>query len=256
MKTFYKIFILLAVSFGFAFGGGFDSNFYNIKDAQKRKEEFVKILTPLIEKTNESIITERKAVERYFKKVRDEGIENINEGEKIAIKAIAKKYRIDSIEDKKQFDEKVAPVPVSLAIAQAAIESGWGSSRFTKEANNLYGQWIWTDNDKLGLVPANREEGKKHRIRIFNSLQSSVNSYMLNLNRHDAYKDFRKLRLEQKQFFTGLEAAEGMESYSEIRGKYVNILKDVMKANRLVNLDILYKELLQANEEIFIQPLS
>lgn len=253
MKIACRFFVLLTFVCCFVFGSGFSDEFYKIQNKEKRKEEFVKILTPLIEKANENVLKERKTIELFFQKVKNDGIENIGQNEKLMIEAIAKKYRIDSIEDKKAFDKKVAPVPVSLAIAQAAVESGWGNSRFVKEANNLYGQWIWTNNDKLGLIPAKREDGKSHRVRIFKSIQNSVNSYILNLNRHYAYKDFRDLRLEKKEHFNGFEAAEAMASYSEIREEYVKILKDVIRMNKLLKLDSSYKELLQTNKDIFIQ---
>ncbi len=83
-----------------------------------------------------------------------------------------------------------------LALVQGAIESGWGKSRFVREANNIFGHWTWGE---VGLIPLGREEGKTHKIRIFRTMQSSVDAYILNLNRHYAYKSFRKARLKKRE---------------------------------------------------------
>jgi Bax protein len=241
VKRFYKSFLLLTFLCNFGLGSGFSGEFLKIRDMNNRKMEFVKIVTPLIEQANDNVLKERKTVELFFQKVESKGLNSVGKNEKLIIEKIAKRYKISSIKDKKAFEKKVAPVPTSLAIAQAAIESGWGTSRFAKDANNIFGQWIWTDDDRLGLVPKERENGKKHRVRIFVTLQSSVNSYILNLNSHSAYKDFRDLRYEKKGKYNGLEASDTMLRYSEIGENYVQLLKNIIKTNNFLKLDKTYK---------------
>jgi len=124
-----------------------------------------------------------------------------------------------------------------LALAQGAVESAWGKSRFVREANNIFGHWTYSEN---GLIPNNREEGKTHRIRIFNSLQDSVNAYVLNLNRNKAYKKFRQKRYQARvegKKFDGLMGAKTMINYSGIREKYIKILISIIKKERLLKYD-------------------
>lgn len=242
-KIVFKVFISLIFLCCFAHGSEFSKSFFSIKDIKQRKEEFIKVITPLIEKANEDIAKERKTIDLFFQKVESKGIKSVKAREKLAVEIIAKKYRIDSINKKELFKERVAPIPVSLAIAQAAVESGWGTSRFAKVANNIYGQWVWSDDDSVGIIPKQRQEGKKYRIRVFKTIQESVNSYMLNLNRHGAYKDFRTLRLEKGGSFNGIEAAETMTGYSGIGHEYVVLLKKVINSNKLLRFDSSYKNL-------------
>jgi len=256
MRIFYRIFTILTFLCCFVFGESFSEEFFKIKNADERKEEFVRILTPLIEEANENILKERETVDLFFQKLESDGLDSIGNNERLVVEAIAKKYKIDSIENKKLFEKRVAPVPTSLAIAQAAVESGWGTSRFTREANNIYGQWIWTNNDELGMIPKKREIGKNHRVRIFSTLQDAVNSYLLNLNCHNAYENFRYLRLNKGDAFSGIDAANTMVNYSEIREKYVKILKDIIKTNKLLKLDNSYRELVQNSNTKSLHPLS
>ena len=256
MKTFYKIFTILTFLCCFVYGDSFSEEFFSIKNADERKEEFMKTLTPLIEKANEGILKERETVDIFFQKVESDGLDSIGNNERLLIEAIARKYKINSIEDKRSFERRVAPVPTSLAIAQAAIESGWGTSRFAKEANNIYGQWVWTNDDEIGMIPSRRAAGKTHRVRIFETLQDAVNGYLLNLNSHYAYEGFRHLRLKKGDALSGIDAAETMINYSEIREKYVGMLKGVIRTNKLLSLDDSYKELLQGSSTKSLHPLS
>ncbi|MFV0480394.1 MAG: glucosaminidase domain-containing protein [Campylobacteraceae bacterium] len=219
------------------FAGTFSDEFFEITDTQERKEEFVKTLLPLIEEANVNVLKEREFVLGFFEKTQKSGLKKANKDELLKITNIAKKYNIESIEDRKLFESRVDAVPVSLALTQAALESGWGTSRFTKEANNIFGQWTWSTNENAGIVPENREDGKTHKIRIFKSLQESVNAYILNLNRHDAYKKFRDERAKHGDGFNGVAAAETMLNYSEIREEYVTLLKRVINGNKFLKYD-------------------
>jgi len=124
-------------------------------------------------------------------------------------------------------------IPPSLALAQAAIESGWGKSYFVKEANNIFGQWTYKGN---GIIPRGREPGQTHKIKIFNSMQDSISGYMDNLNSHRAYKNFRELR-RNKSNFNGLDAASTMINYSGIGQKYIIMLQKMIKREGWIKYD-------------------
>jgi Bax protein len=217
----------------------FTGDFFKIKNSASQKKEFIKRMLPLIQKANENISLERKIIDDFFEAFHQNNgdLDSIDNKTLEAIHTLAKKYNINSIQDAKAFKSKIAPIPISLALTQAAIETGWGKSRFFKEAKNAFGQWTYSITN--GLVPANREEGKMHKIRVFNSVQESVNSYMLNLNRNNAYSDFRELRFLLGVEFDGLTASSKMLNYSQTREQYVKLLRDIMINNGLTKYDSL-----------------
>ncbi len=128
---------------------------------------------------------------------------------------------------------RVDGVPPSLVLAQAAEESGWGTSRFVREGNALFGQWTWTD-DHRGIVPAEREEGESHRIRAFSSVKGAIQAYVRNLNTHPAYDRFR---LQRALGASGYDLTATLDKYSERGLKYVETLRTIMQSNRLIALD-------------------
>jgi len=127
-------------------------------------------------------------------------------------------------------------VPVSLAIAQAAIESGWGTSRFAQEGNALYGQWTWSDN---GLKPLESTEGN-HRVMQFKILAASIKAYKKNLNTHSGYIEFREARANlrnRNEKVTGLKLTQYLDKYSAQGKKYTEILKATIKKNSLSDFE-------------------
>ena len=207
----------------------FPKDYYAIKNTQKQKEAFVKILYPLILKAEEKIEKERAFAENFFAKL--ERGEIVTPAEQAKLQALAKKYRIKELYDKDAYMKRIDTIPVSLVLAQASIESNWGKSRFAREANNLFGEWTW---GKKGIVPKNRAPGKKHKIRIFDSLEDSVASYMKNLNRHWAYEEFREahyLARKSGKPFDGFVAANYLTHYSELREKYNEMVKKAIAQN-------------------------
>jgi Bax protein len=221
----------------FAFGYGFPEYYYEIKESKKQKKEFVRILKPLLEKANEAVLYEKTALENFFLSAINRGFRNFQKDELAFMVSLAKKYRVKKLFNKEEFLKRVNVVPISLGLTQGALESGWGKSRFVREANNIFGHWTWGE---VGLVPEQRDEGKTHKIRIFHSLQASVNAYVLNLNRNYAYRDFRKLRYEymkKHKKFNGLIAATTMVNYSELDNEYIDILQDMMQKNDFLIYD-------------------
>ncbi|MDR2080686.1 MAG: glucosaminidase domain-containing protein [Campylobacteraceae bacterium] len=238
MKFTAKLLLLCAFSFTMLGAETFTEDFFKIKNSASQKKEFIKRMLPLIKKANENIALERKIIDDFFEAFQNSGDLNSIDNKTIeTVQALAKKYDISSIHDAKAFKSKVAPIPISLALTQAAVETGWGKSRFFKDAKNAFGQWTYSATN--GLVPANREEGKTHKIRVFNSIQESVNSYMLNLNRNNAYSDFRNLRFLLGDEFDGLAASSKMLNYSQRREQYVGLLRSIIINNELIKYDSL-----------------
>jgi len=206
--------------------------YYEIKDVKLQKEQFFSILRPLVEEENAKIKKERAFVKRFFEIYRTTPL-IADDRMIVRLGQIAKKYRIKNFYDEKEYLMKIDTIPVSLVLAQAALESGWGKSRFARMASNLFGEWTW---GKQGIVPKERAPGKKHKIKIFKSLSDSIASYMLNLNRHRAYQEFRLARYMARKAgrkFSGLEAAMTMKRYSEIGHKYTRLVSSIIKKNAL-----------------------
>jgi Bax protein len=216
---------------------GFPDSYYAIKDSKEQKKEFINIMKPMIDKANQDILKERAFVKSFFGKALNSSFRHMDSKDLKKLLKLSKKYRITSLFDEESYLKRIDIVPDSLAITQAAIESGWGKSRFVRIANNIFGHWTWGE---VGIIPENREEGKTHKIRIFRTLQDSVNAYVLNLNRHFAYQAFRDLRYKKRlegKILTGLEAATTMIKYSELREKYVKMLQKMMTDYRLLYYD-------------------
>ncbi len=237
MKPISNILIGLTCSITVLFGAGFPSSYYKLK-GEEQKREFINILKPFIDKSNAKTMQERAFIENFFAQALSSSFRSLHPNDLQKLLKISKKYRVKNIFDRDTYLKRVDIVPASLALTQGALESGWGKSRFAREANNIFGHWTWGE---VGLIPLNREEGKTHKIRIFNSMQGSVDAYILNLNRHNAYKGFRDVRLQKRKegrLLTGYEAANTMINYSELREKYVDMLHKTMKDYHLLYYDV------------------
>jgi len=213
----------------------FPSWYYNIKDIKKQKKAFVEIMLPLIQEENKKIKKLRKTIIEIF----NDPYYLMNPYKIAFLANVAKIYKIKNITDKTEFLKKIDTIPPSLALAQAAIESGWGKSRFVKEANNIFGHWEYSNK---GLKPKSRYEHIKitYSIKIFPSLEDSIAAYMKNLNRNPAYKNFRNVRYTLRKHhkkFTGIIAANTMINYSQRKEEYVKMLKKMIKQNHWDKFD-------------------
>ena len=201
-----------------------------IESSKKRKEFFIQIVLPLILKENNNIKLDRK---RLF------GIINKNNNSDLEKKWLERKYKQYGIPSKDLFTLKIRmdEIPVSLAIAQAAKETGWGTSRFAQEGNALFGQWTWSGE---GLKPKESDKNEGHKVMNFNVLQASVRAYQRNLNTHSSYKDFRRARAELRDKGKPLDSiilAEFLDKYAETGDKYVEVLKKIIDQNNLKDFD-------------------
>ena len=201
-----------------------------IKSTNKRKDTFIKIVMPLILSENEKILEDRNKLFRIL------GKQSNTMGEKVWLKRRFKDYDIKG-EDIAELKLRMDIVPTSIAIAQAAKESGWGTSRFALEGNAMYGQWTW---DGEGIEPSKKDKKKEHKILKFPKLQSSVAAYMKNLNTHRGYSEFRDKRSkirEKKQEVNGLDLVDYLYNYAQTGSEYVKTLKIIIQQNNLDDFD-------------------
>lgn len=216
--------------------GGFGEDYYKLNITQKRKI-FIAKLNEMLENSFVLIRAEREFALNFLDEGAKTGYRNLDQKGLERLTQIQQKYKINEIFDRKSYADKIDVIPKSMGIAQAIVESGTGTSRFTREANNLFGQWTYSGR---GLVPKKRQPGKKHKVKIFDNLQQSVDAYVLNLNSHASYKQFRALRAKQRAKsanLKGLDAIHTMKNYSGIGEKYVEILRDVINKNKLYMYD-------------------
>ena len=139
--------------------------------------------------------------------------------------------------DLKELLLRIDVIPTSIALAQAAKESGWGTSRFALEGNAIFGQWTWSGQ---GIAPLNRDNNKKHKILKFPILRASVKAYQNNLNTHKSYVKFRQKRSsfrERKKEIIGLELTDTLNNYAQTGSEYTKILNQIIKQNRLSDFE-------------------
>lgn len=214
-------------------------------DVNTRKAQFIATLLPLILRVNELIMEDREQIISLMLKT--ENGERLSELENLWLAEISKNYEIDpkGVINFPELLNKVDQIPPSLALAQGAIESGWGTSRFATLGNALYGQWTWSDSDSAGLIPLGREEGQKHRIKSFPYLIQSVAAYALNLNSHSAYEEFRDERANlhlRGEGLNGIALSSSLLSYSTRREEYVTDLQTIIYSNQLSAFDVAHLE--------------
>jgi len=232
----FILFITLSTTALFAIEGGFEKSYYKIYNSKVKKTAFVNTLLPKIKKAEKQILSDRAFIEKFFNKYLFTYSLKARYDMKRLIK-ISKRYRVRQMYNEQEYLQKVDTIPTSLVLAQAAVESAWGDSRFVREGNNLFGEWTW---GSVGIIPEGRDENATHRLRIFKSLDASIARYMLNLNRHRSYKGFRTLRSQKRSAskkFTGLDAATKMTNYSQMREVYNRLLINVIKGNGYIAYD-------------------
>ena len=214
-------------------------DFSEIQDVPTKKKLFYLVTLPLIYYTNTSIMQERRMVINIEKKF---ARKELNKNETDEIIRLSKKYKLDYSEINtklfRKLKQRINIIPVSLALGQAIIESGWGQSRFATEGNALYGQWT-TSEDK-GIIPQDRDEDKTHAVLKFKNLSESVEAYMFNINTHQAYYNFRVIRrIDERIKYTDPISmkVKYLAAYAEIGDKYVDKLELIIASNNLQEFD-------------------
>ncbi len=202
----------------------------SIESSGKRKSLFIKIILPLVLEENNRIIIDRK---KLF------SILNKNKNSKDEIKWLNQKFKQYGVVNKDLATLKVRMdiIPVSLAIAQAAKETGWGTSRFAIEGNALFGQWTWSGE---GIKPAGADTDATYKVMKFNVLKASVRAYQRNLNTHSSYKKFRFVRAQLRddnKKLDSLKLAEYLNNYAQTGTEYTKVLKQIIQQNQLKDFD-------------------
>ena len=201
-----------------------------IENTKKRKDLFIQIILPLVINENNNIKLDRINLFNILNKSKN----TKSEQEWLNVKF--KQYGVVN-KNLSTLKIRMDEVPVSMAIAQAAKETGWGTSRFAQEGNALFGQWTWSGE---GIKPANAEDDSTHKVMRFKILQASVKAYQRNLNTHSSYKDFRSARAELRDEGKKLDSmilTEYLDKYAETGKEYVKILQQIIRQNDLTDFD-------------------
>jgi len=227
MKKYLFIIIISIITLN---SKGLPDTYYDINNVPDMKKYFFTYMSKVAQIQNKYILNDRSFIKKfYFKK---NIISKTNHSYQRFLQ-ITKKYKLNTNDSLEEYLFKIDIIPISLVIAQAAVESAWGKSRFIKEANNVFGQWTWTEK---GLIPQQREKGKTHKIKIFNSIDSAVRGYMLNLNTNKAYKKLRKIRYflrTHNKPITGITLSKALINYSAKKEEYIKILDIIIIQNNL-----------------------
>ena len=209
-------------------------DFSGIRDVREKKAAFFNFLEPLVVYANQQISQDRK----FVSDTKDRA-EKLTVQEHKRLLKLADSYRVptDNGMDEAFFAlllKRVDTIPPALALAQAANESAWGTSRFAREGNNLFGEWCFKRG--CGIQPSQRDEDASHEVAKFKRVYDSIQSYMLNLNRHDYYTHLRTLREDLRQSAEPISAsalAEGLERYSTRGPEYIKELQSMIRVNSL-----------------------
>jgi len=208
----------------------FPKDLDGLKNTQLKKETFIKIVLPLVVAENEKIFADRKKLIILSDK------KFTTDPEKQWIRQKLLEYKVKK-GDLKELLVRMDIIPASIALAQAAKESGWGTSRFALEGNAIFGQWTWSGQ---GIAPLDRASNKNHKILKFPILRASVKAYKNNLNTHKSYSKFREkrsqLRTKNKKI-SGLELTETLNNYAQTGSEYTKILNQIIRQNRLTDFE-------------------
>ena len=215
----------------------FPGDLNNNVQITKKKRSFFLALLPMVLLANEVIMEERRYLLDTFS--RHENSQTLAEDDQQKLERLVRKYRLrgNPLRDHRlrtHLMKRIDIIPPSLVLAQAANESAWGTSRFARLGNNLFGQWTFKPG--TGIVPEGRPDGATYEVQRFKSLYASVNSYMLNLNTHSAYRQLRDIRArmrQQKLPVTGKALAEGLTRYSTKGEEYVDEIRSMIRQNQL-----------------------
>ena len=208
----------------------FPKDLDELKNTQLKKETFIKIVLPLVVAENERILADRNKLIILS----DKKFTSDTEKQWIRQKLLEYKVKKGNL---KELLARMDIIPTSIALAQAAKESGWGTSRFALEGNAIFGQWTWSGQ---GIAPLDRESNKNHKILKFPILRASVKAYKNNLNTHKSYSKFRQKRFELREKnkkISGLELTSTLNNYAQTGTAYTKILNQIIRQNRLTDFE-------------------
>ena len=199
----------------------------------ERKAAFFDFMTPIVESQNQAILAERESLLKIIETLEPGGQPSFLQKRKL--ESLAQEYRVAWDETDlpgviSTLEQRVDAVPIALVLVQAAKESGWGTSRFAREGNNLFGQWCYREG--CGIVPSRRAPGAKHEVRLFDTVDDAIAAYLHNINTGDAYKQLRAIRADARRADrepAAASLANGLIFYSQRREAYVNEVKTMIR---------------------------
>ena len=206
-----------------------------LRSVSERKRVFLKLMMPLVLRANERVLKQRRKLLQIESK-QTAGL-GVSPEDARWLSELAEHYGLES-PNVDALKKHVDVVPPSLALAQSAEESGWGTSRFAVEGNALFGQRIYHGDG--GMVPLRRDPGKRHRVRKFNHLQESVSRYLHNLNTHWAYDKYRLARAKMRSKGQRLDSRAlvgALDRYSERGAAYIRTIRSIISFNGLTAFD-------------------
>lgn len=225
-------------------------DFEAIANVEMKKRAFFDFLQPYVDAQNEKVQGQRERLLDVIGKIKN-NIEPSRD-DRVFIKTLGDEYEMEG-EDYHDLDyldrllRRVDVLPPSLVLAQAANESGWGTSRFAQEAYNFFGQWCYVEG--CGLVPGRRRDSSSHEVKTFNSIEEAVNAYFMNINTFPSYLDLRRIRESLRNDakpIDGISLTEGLSSYSERGADYIDELQAMIYYNELLERD---KNITQAPQD-------
>ena len=208
----------------------FPKDLDEIKDTKLKKETFIKIVLPLVVAENDKILDDKIKLKRITSK------KMTTDKEKSWLRLKLREYKVKN-SDIAELNKRMDIIPVSIALAQAAKESGWGTSRFALEGNAIFGQWTWTGQ---GIEPLNKGKNEGHKILRFPILRASVKAYKNNLNTHKGYSEFREKRhntRKRNKKIRGLDLTDTLDRYAQTGKEYTQILEQIIKQNDLSDFE-------------------
>lgn len=215
------------------------ADFPAIEDSQRRKALFIRALLPIALAENRRLQEQRALASLLLEQPWD----RLDPERRQWLRQTARRYRLALGPQIRPAQgrlllRRLDALPTSLVVAQAAIESGWGTSRFALQGNSLFGQWTYRQGE--GMTPKERPEGASHEVRAFGSLRGSVRAYLRNINTGHAYEALRTLRWRLREAGRPLDAhllAAGLERYSQRGEAYVAELRRMLRSRSFAPLD-------------------
>ena len=199
----------------------------------ERKTAFFDYLRPLVAEANAGLAADRGRLLEIA------GAKTLGRSDRRWLERTAVRFELEYDPERPRavvgaLRRRLDVIPPSLVLAQAAKESGWGTSRFAREGNNLFGEWCFSEG--CGIVPDRRAPGRTHEVRSFDSPRDAIDSYLMTLNTHRAYRELRSIRAQhraQQEALSGLQLAAGLSRYSERGQAYVDEIRSLIRFNEL-----------------------
>lgn len=215
-------------------------DFGAIKDVKTKKETFFLYLMPAIERENQRMSLAQQQLKTMSELVQTQ--KPLNAEQQRSLKLWSGDYRIDTelptTTQIGQLLERMDAIPASMVLAQGAMESAWGTSRFARQANNYFGQWCFSKG--CGIVPSQRNSGASHEVATFRDAHAAVAAYFKNINRHPAYQRVRDERLALRQSGKPLDSlamVRGLDKYSARGHAYIEELQSMIRYNKIKRFD-------------------